>query len=182
MTMLDTNFEFVDAQIPDDTVPPTTDVEYPCDVCGKEAGPYGGRGRKPTKCRDHKTTSRGAGKRSTVKVTGASASLAAQAAGVLEQLNGIMAMGLMVTGMTDTAHALAAANDGFKEQAYLALTTDAELCKLILKGGVKSAKLSLGLAYVGLGAAVLPVAVNEAREKKAAREAARESADDETRS
>jgi len=164
-------FEFQDAVIPDDTIPPTSDVEYPCEVCGKESGPYGGRGRKPKRCPEHKRSK--ATVRSTVKVTGATASLAAQAAGVLEQLNGILAMGLMVTGMQDTAHALAAANEGFKDQAYLALTTDAELCKLILKGGVKSAKLSLGLAYVGLGAAVFPVAVNEAREKKAAREAAR---------
>lgn len=166
--------EFRDVEIPDDTVPPTADVEFPCRVCGKEAGPYGGHGRKPTLCPEHKKTTR----KSSVKVTGASASLAAQAAGVLEQLNGILAMGLMVTGMTDTAHALAAANGDFKDQAYLALTTDAELCKLILKGGVKSAKLSLGLAYVGLGASVLPVAVNEAREKKAAREAARAVEDD----
>lgn len=172
--------EFQDVTIPDDTVPATSDVEYPCDVCGKESGPYGGRGRKPKRCPEHKTTSRGAGRKSSVKVTGASASLAAQAAGVLEQLNGILAMGLMVTGMTDTAHALATANEGFKDQAYLALTTDAELCRLILKGGVKSAKLSLGLAYVGLGAAVLPIAVVEVREKKAAREAARVTDDDAT--
>lgn len=174
--MSDTNalldFVFQDAELPDDTVPATSDVEYPCEVCGKEAGPYGGRGRKPRRCAEHKRSK--SAPRTGVKVTGASASLAAQAAGVLEQLNGILAMGLMVTGMQDTAHALASANESFKEQAYLALTTDAELCKLILKGGVKSAKLSLGLAYVGLGAAVLPVAVNEAREKKAAREAARQ--------
>ena len=178
MTDTDTllNFVFQDAEVPDDTVPPTSDVEYPCEVCGKEAGPYGGRGRKPKRCLEHKKAK--ATPRNSVRVTGASASLAAQASGVLEQLNGILAMGLMVTGMQDTAHALAAANEGFKEQAYLALTTDAELCKLILKGGVKSAKLSLGLAYVGLGAAVLPVAVNEAREKKAAREAARLAVED----
>jgi hypothetical protein len=177
MTTTDTlDFVFQDAELPDDTVPPTSDVQYPCVVCGKEAGPYGGHGRKPTKCPEHKKA-RGTA-RATVKVSGAPAALAAQAAGVLEQLNGILAMGLMVTGMQDTAHALAAANDSFKEQAYLALTTDAELCKLILKGGVKSAKLSLGLAYVGLGAAVLPVAVVEAREKKAAREAARVEADE----
>lgn len=169
------DYVFQDAALPDDTTPLTADIQFPCVVCGKESGPYSGRGRKPTRCPEHKkskTTSTAS------RVTGTSASLAAQAATVLEQLNGILAMGLMVTGMTDTAHALAAANEGFKEQAYLALTTDAELCRLILKGGVKSAKLSLGLAYVGLGAAVIPVAVAETREKKAAREAARIAAED----
>jgi hypothetical protein len=45
---------------------------------------------------------------------------------------------------------------------------------LILRGGVKSAKITLGLAYVGMGTQVVPVAAMELRElkeKRAARKA-----------
>lgn len=166
--------DFTDATIPPDSVPETFDpgvkVEYPCRVCGKESGPYGGRGPKPKLCPEHKKVSKGA----SPKVTGTNASLAAQATGVLTQLNGMIAIGMMALGLNESASALAGANEGFEQQAYAALTTDPELCRLILKGGVKSAKVSLGIAYAGLGMAVLPTAVQEVREKKAARDAKRE--------
>jgi hypothetical protein len=168
--------DFADAVIPPDTIPATSDVDYPCRECGKESGPYGGRGPKPKYCIDHKKGSRGASPRAG-KVTGAPANLAAQATGVLVQLNGMMALGLMALGFIDTAGAIAGANGTFEEQAYQALMTDTELCKLILKGGVKSAKISLSLAYVGMGVAVVPTAVNEMREKKAERDAKREEAE-----
>lgn len=166
------DYVFEDAEVPD-TIPPTTDVEYPCEVCGRESGPYGGRGRKPKRCAEHKKSPT----RSSVKVTGAPANLAAQAAGVLEQLNGIMAVACMAMGFNGTASAIAAHNDTFKEQAHQALLTDPDLCRLILKGGVKSAKVSLGLAYVGLGIAVIPVANEEMKMKKAAKAAQREAED-----
>lgn len=158
MTMMD----FLDADIPEDTVPLTTDVEYPCEACGKEAGPYSGRGRKPRFCVDHKKNKNA----SVRKVTGNAGNLAAQATEVLSQLNGIIAIGLMAVGMNQTASAIAAGNDTFAERAHAALLTDTDLCRLILKGGVKSAKISLGIAYAGLGVGVVPVAVNEIREKR----------------
>lgn len=159
-----------------DSVPALEDVEYPCVVCQREAGPYGGRGPKPKYCEDHKRgTKRGTSK--ATKVTGATANLAAQATGVLVQLNGIMAIGLMAIGMNGTASAIAVANGTFEEQANAALLTDPELCKLILRGGVKSAKITLALAYVGMGTQVVPVAateMRELREKRAARKAEQE--------
>jgi hypothetical protein len=156
-----------------DTVPETFDrlIEYPCTVCGQEAGPYVGRGPKPKLCTEHKAQPKT--KAAPGKVTGKDASLAAQATQVLVQLNGMVAIGMMAVGLHRTASAFAGANDGFEAQAYAALTTDPDLCRLILKGGVKSAKISLGMAYVGLGMAAVPVAVEEIREKKAARAAAR---------
>jgi hypothetical protein len=168
--------EFSDADIPKDTVPDLSDVEYPCRICGKEAGPYGGRGPKPKLCPEHKKVTAG-GKSS--KVTGAPATLAAQATGVLVQLNGMLAMGAMAMGMFGTASAISDANGTFEEQAYQALLTDPELCRLLLKGGVKSAKVSLGLAYVGMGVSVVPTAMMELKEKKAERDArkAQEEAD-----
>jgi hypothetical protein len=156
-----------------DTSPETFDlpVEYPCEICGEEAGPYVGRGPKPKRCPKDKAPAKA--KAAPGKVTGKDASVAAQATQVLAQLNGMVAIGMMAMGLHRTASAFAAANDGFEAQAYAALTTDPDLCRLILKGGVKSAKISLGMAYVGLGMAAVPVAVEEIREKKAEREAAR---------
>jgi hypothetical protein len=168
---------FVDAALPVDDIPPDvgpelSDVEYPCEVCGREAGPYGGRGRKPTRCGEHKRN------KSSVKVTGNSTQLASQATAVLVQLNGLLAMGAMAVGMFNTASAIAQANTPFEEQARAALATDPDLCRLILKTGKKSAKLSLGLAYVGMGIAVGPVAVMEAREKQRERAERKASQDD----
>jgi hypothetical protein len=152
--------EFTDTDIPDDVVPPTTDVEYPCEICGKESGPYGGRGRKPKRCPEHKKGT------SVRKLTGNAGNLAVQASETLSQLNGIIAIGLMAVGFNRTASTIAAGNDVFTERAHAALLTDPDLCKLILKGGVKSAKISLGIAYGGLLMPVIPVAMDELRERR----------------
>jgi len=163
---------FMDAEpIMFDEVPELMDVEYPCRVCAKEAGPYGGRGPKPKLCSDHKTQSKGT---RTPKVAGKDANLAAQATGVLVQLNAILAMGAAALGLFQTGGAIAAANEGFEQAAYQALLTDPEFCKMILKGGAKSAKVSLALAYGGMAMSVGPTAVNELRERKAERDAKRE--------
>jgi hypothetical protein len=172
MDLMDMRFDEV--ELPQDSIPETSDVEYPCEVCGREAGPYGGRGRKPKRCSEHKKNAASGQNR---KVTGATASMAAQATAVLEQINGIITIGLMAVGYTDTARAIAGENEAFAAKAHAALLTDPELCKLILKGGVKSGKISLGIAYASLGVGVIPVAANEFKEKKAAREAAREEAE-----
>lgn len=177
--MATATLDFTDAVIPPDTVPETTDVEYPCRVCGREAGPYGGRGPKPKYCPDHKKGNSTSNTRS-AKVTGSAQTLAAQATGVLVQLNSLMAVGAMAMGLTGTATAIFEANPNFEEQAYQALLTDPEFCKFLLKGGAKSAKVSLGIAYFGMGAMVVPTAVNEMREKKAARELLREEAENAT--
>lgn len=166
---------FADVEIPQtDSIPELDDggIEYPCSVCGKEAGPYGGRGPKPSKCPDHKRTNSKA--RSAQKVTGAASSLAAQATEVLAQINGFMVLGAMVTGLPQTAGAIAGHDTDFREQVYAALVVDPELCKYILRAGVKSGKVALFMAYAMMGVAVLPTAVVELREKKALRDAERE--------
>jgi hypothetical protein len=89
----------------------------------------------------------------------------------------MLAIGAMAMGLNGTASAIAQANPNFEEQAYQALLTDQDLCKLILKGGVKSAKLSLGIAYFGMGAAVIPTAVVELKEKKEERDVKRAEAE-----
>jgi hypothetical protein len=163
-------YGFTDASVPDndeptDSIPLTDSVEYPCSVCGKEAGPYGGHGRKPTKCPEHKKA-----KSSGVRVNGRDANLAAQAAKTLSQINGMVALLSSAMGMFKTGGAIAGYNEVFEAQAFAALSTDPELCRMILKTGVKSAKVSLALAYGGMAVAVGPVAFLELKEKKEARE------------
>lgn len=152
-----------------DSIPPTSEVEYPCTVCGKEAGPYKGTGRKPTKCPDHK---RGT---STVRANRPALpndKLAAQAADALVQLNGLAMIGLMTTGFNSTASAMQLTQDGFRQAAYEALLTDPALCRSILRAGTTSGKVALIIAYGMMLSAVVPTALVEAREKRAAREEA----------
>lgn len=154
-----------------DTIPPMDDVEFPCQfnigggICGREAGPYAGRGQKPKYCVDHKknkgSTARGVGNRKT-----SNDALAAQASAVLEQLNGVIAIAAMAMGFNQTASAIANGNEAFRETAFEALRTDPELCKLISKGGVKSGKVALGIAYASFGTQVVPVAVGEFKQKR----------------
>jgi hypothetical protein len=159
-----------------DTIPPVEDVEYPCRNCGREAGPYSGRGRKPTLCPDCKPSTRktsGANRRTT------NDALAAQASAVLEQLNGVLAIGAMALGFNMTASAIAGNNEAFKENAFEALKTDPDLCKLICKGGVKSGKVALGIAYASFGTQVVPVAVSEYKMKREERRMRMEAMEDE---
>lgn len=153
---------------PPDVVPPMSDVEYPCARCGREVG-YGGRGRKPTAkslCADCKPR-----KASQVKLTGNASNLATQAAKTLVQINTMIGMLGAATGFFRTASEIFAYQETFEAQAFTALSTDLELCRAILRTGAKSAKVSLILAYGGMGVAVAPTAMNEFREKKTAREA-----------
>lgn len=169
MTDLFENLTFEDADLPSDTVPVTADVEYPCSVCGRESGPYSGRGRKPTKCPEHRGSKPGG-----VRVTGKASNLAAQAAKTLVQLNSAIALGAAALSMFGTSKAIFGYQATFEEQAYAALLTDPEFCAQILRAGTKSAKASLTLCYVGMGIAVAPIAVTEIKEKRAAKLAATE--------
>lgn len=177
--MTDTvTFADAEAYIPAmDVTPELDDVEFPCRVCGREAGPYGGRGPKPKLCVDHKSVT-GKGNK-TPRVTGNTQNLAAQATGVLVQVNSMLAMLTAGFGLFSTASAISAANEGFESAAYQALLTDTELCKTILKGGAKSAKVSLAIAYGGMAMSVMPTAAMELKERKAAKDAAKEAADNE---
>ena len=168
---------FEDAIMPKDTTPPVSDVEYPCEVCGNEAGPYGGRGRKPKYCADHR---RGPTRKNTsgIKVTGTNDTLARQATEALCQINGFLALGAMVLSLHATAATIAEAQDTFREQTHAALLTDPDLCRTILKAGVKSGKLALLISYVMFGAAVVPVAVMEIKQKKAERDALKAEAEE----
>jgi len=159
------DFKPSDIPPPMDDAPPNSAVEYPCKICGKEAGPYGGRGRKPVYCPEHKKGNKGSGAKRALTGNDAKARAAASA---LVQLHGLAAMGLMITGMPQTASALAEVTEaGFEERAYEALLTDPALCSTILKAGTTSGRMSLLIAYAMLAGAVVPTAWQEVKSKRA---------------
>ena len=155
-----------DVQVPRDTTPDTEGVEYPCEVCGRDAGPYGGRGRKPRFCPDHKTarkTSEGGRRRAT-------SSLVEAATDKLVYLNGLLAMGALLFGYPRTAGAFAASEDVFRVYVADALASDDKLCRTIVKTGQMSGGIGLAIAYGTLGANIVPIAMAEYRDKQAERE------------
>lgn len=172
---------FEDATTPPmDEAPPHVEEAlsgHRCEVCGKPLA-YGGRGRPPTKCDEHrKTPSKGTGGGARKNV-GNNAALAAQATEALVQVNGLVAMFAKWAQLDMTSETIRNAEEVFREQTYSALLTDPGLCKTILKAGTTSGKVSLLIAYGMLAGAVGPVAYMELQEKKAAREEKRRELED----
>lgn len=148
-------------------------IEYPCEVCGKEAGPYGGRGRKPKRCADHKKNSSASGSVRAPRVTGKSADLAARATEALCSIDGVMALGATVVGFYKTAETIQEADEVFRIRVHAALINSPDTCQKILRYGSKGGDLGLIIA-IGLHiATIAPVFAAEAKEKKAEKEALR---------
>jgi hypothetical protein len=157
--------------MPPDQIPDFGDMEM-CEKC--HAAPkvrYGGRGPKPKYCEDCKGTSKGTSAPST-RVKGKNAALAAQATAALMTLNGFVALGLTLAQLHNTSGKFReeASRESFEDSVYNALLLDPELCAWICRGGIKSGKIALFIAYGLLGASVVPTAIVELREKKADRE------------
>jgi len=143
---------------------PETSNDHPCGTCGVEVVRRGNKGRWPKFCEQH-TASHKAGRGSGARIGNATL-LAAQATEALCQVNGLIAMGLMLAQMPETGSALAEREDVFREQAYAALLTDPALSKVILRAGTTSGRISLGIAYVMLTASVAPVGVMEFKQNR----------------
>ena len=137
--------------------------EYSCQMCGKELH-YGGRGRKPKFCDDHKAAKGPAKDR---PANAANKALAEKAADVLAQYNDLAAFGMLTFGMPKTGSAIAGKNATFREQAATALATDPALCRSILSAGQTSARGALMVAYGMFATAVGMVAYAEIKEKRA---------------
>lgn len=135
-----------------------------CDVCGKPLV-YKGRGRKPTKCDEHKTSGSRTGVKSPTKTKGVEGT-AALAASHLARLNGFLAMAMSSWGLPVTAQSVALANEEFQKLAYEALLADPVLAKKIAMGGAESGKAALIFAYGMFGLAVGPAAVMEIKQKR----------------
>jgi hypothetical protein len=160
-----------DARDITDTVPELSDVEYPCEICGKEAGPYGGRGRKPKRCSEHKRQQ--SRTPSTPRVSGTNAQLAAQATEALCAIDGMAILGARVIGFTSTADTIEEADEVFRMRVHAALLNSPDTARKILRYGSKAGDSALFIA-IGLHiATILPVFMTEAKEKKAERDAKR---------
>lgn len=154
-----------------DEIPDFDGIEM-CEKCHAEPKlPYGGRGPRPKLGANCKGQSSGSGGGSP-KVKGKNAALAQQATAALMQLNNFAALGMMLMQLHDTASKfrVESTRESFEDSVYNALLLDPELCAWICRGGVKSGKIALLIAYGMLGASVIPTAVVEIREKKAERE------------
>ena len=162
--MTDLEFDIED-QIPDEPAPSA--FEYACEVCGTELT-YGGRGRKPRFCDEHKSGSKGTTTRRAA--SGKNAQLAQQAADVLSQANAMIALALNLPfsplQLPVTSATIVAADEGFNEQARRALLTDPKLAAMLLRGGGVSGKIGLVVAYGMLAGAIVPVAMLEMKERE----------------
>jgi hypothetical protein len=153
-------------------IPATPSAEEVCEIVGcDEILVYGGRGRRPKRCPEHKRAPVGTPIRTAPTKSARNDSAARSAAAALGQMNALLALVAMVApapfSFPRTAAALGNANEGFEEQAYAALLTDPKLCQWILKAGSTSGKVSLLIAYGMLTAAVAPVAIAEYKDNTA---------------
>ena len=153
--------------VPQDEPPESTHA-YSCEVCGKELS-YGGRGRPPTKCEEHRknnsSNARATNDRST-RVKGTNEQLAAQAAEILVTGNIFAGLGVLMLGLPLTAEALKEQEDTFRENAYRALLIDPKLCRRILQAGGTSATAALVMAYGTLAIGIAPIALTEFKVKR----------------
>lgn len=152
-----------------DVVPEFDDspIEYPCVVCGKEAGPYGGRGRKPTRCAEHKKNTGNSGGPRAPRITGKDAELAAKATEALCSIDGIMALGARIVGLSQTAEVIENQDEIFRIRVNAALINSPDTCRKILRYGSKGGDAALFIA-IGLHiATIAPVFLAEVKEKKA---------------
>jgi hypothetical protein len=153
--------------VPDITPDLSDQPEYACQVCGKELT-YGGRGRKPKYCDEHKKSSSSTGTR-TPRVTGNNAALAAQATEALCSIDGMMALGARLVGFAETATVIEEADDTFRLRVHTALLNSPDTARRILRYGSKAGDSALFIA-IGLHiATIAPVFMTEAKEKKAER-------------
>ena len=151
-----------------DQPPPSFLPENTCavDGCENPVAEWAGRGRRPTKCETHRGKSSGTVTPS--RKTG-NEKLAMQAATVLAQGNTLFAVvlrfGIPGVGKLPTSADMLTDDEiksEFIEAAATALETDPGLCRLILRGGMQSAKWSLALAYLSMFGKVAPVMIAEA--------------------
>lgn len=166
---------------PPDEIPDFDGVEM-CEKChARPKARYGGRGPRPKFCEDCKGARGSTG--GTPKVKGKNALLASQATAALMQLNNFVALGLMLMQMQMTAGKFReeTSREAFEDSVYNALVLDPELSAWICRGGVKSGKIALLIAYGLPIAAIIPTAMVELREKKADREARKVEEEEEER-
>lgn len=138
-------------------VPP----EYACEVCGTELT-YGGRGRKPRFCDEHKPargTSTGSGRKSSKDVEAAVSSL--------NQVYTLLQMGLGLLGANLAGDALEASIPKLEKGNREHLTNDPELAKRIAEMGKTGGRYAFFSAQVLTIGPVLFLAYSELAQRRA---------------
>jgi hypothetical protein len=94
--------------------------------------------------------------------------LAERAADVLMQYQNWVRVGIKFLDLTLTIEAMDEARDELRQRTMEALVLDPELSRLILRGGAKSGKSALALAFLSYVGSVAPVAYVEIRLRREA--------------
>jgi hypothetical protein len=156
-----------------------TGAEHVCASCGAPVQRRGTRGRWPSQCEACRAAASSASgpKQASSRRASTSRARAAEAAEVVLQIHGLVAAALVLpipgnpVYLPATASALASASQGvFAEQLRAALEGDKALCDIILKVGVMQGRGALIMAYGMLVGALVPVAMAEIADRRAARE------------
>jgi len=166
--------DFSTGEIPDENkedAPPSVSEDFDPEFPGStEAAPFG---FKPNGT-PYKRRPNGAGPGTSVgapkRVTGNSDTLAKEAAGLLSQVNLLLAMSLTAANLNETALAIAEGNQRFEQMAYESLRADPALCRKILSAGQTSGKAGLVMAYGMLAVGIVPAARGEIQARREARE------------
>lgn len=150
--------EMTDAPIPQE---PNEDVDagLTCSVCGKDINRlYSGRGRKPSKCEEHKTGNASKiGSRTGTRTSG-DVGAAVQS---LESAYQLIQMGLLMFGAHDASAALRDSIPGLSEQNAKYLATDKDLVKQINKVGKVGGRTGFVISQVSV---LAPVAILASKE------------------
>lgn len=147
-------------------VPPDFGEDETPDIDSPGYDPEAPYGRtKSGRIRKRPVGTRSAG---TVTSSARNATKARQAAGAVCQLNTFAVIGLITSGMHETAGTLAANEDKFRTDLENAFALDPSLADYVLKMGVKSGKVMLITALVLHFGRAVPTAITEYRENIAA--------------
>jgi len=142
--------DLMDATTPDEREFDDTPAgsEYSCEICGAPLE-YGGRGRKPTRCEDHKRKT-AAKPRSSAPTGDVRSALA-----VMESMYGAVSLGLLMVS-PQSASVWGSQIESLQASNALVLAGDKALCKSICRLGERSGKAMFFSAHV---MAAVPVAI-----------------------
>lgn len=153
--------EIVDVDVPQTDPVPELSSEYLCEVCGK-ALTYGGRGRKPRFCSEHKKNGRSnTSRRSSAK----NDLLALQAADGVVNICQLVGIGCYGMKFNETGDAIFDGSDTLKNDLYQALQNNPRRAEQISKALSGSTDIALLIALGKFTGRVGAIAVTEAAER-----------------
>lgn len=153
------------------TAPSAVSETLTCEECGREF-PYGGRGRRPKMCPEHrrKTSDK-------APASEGGSKLAATAAKVCANTWAQLGTAAFLMGMTGTAGVVSRKLDMYEDQCRMALESDPDMCRMILKNGTSSGRVAFAITNAMMAFSVVSTGVVELRAIRAAKDAQNEGED-----